>query len=119
MKQGKRVASATVCMALLFMAACGGSDEDSSEPAPAPGTVSATLAWTSNTEGDLAGYRVYFGAAPRNYQQTRGSGLNAGATPELTVTGLTSGTQYYFAVTAYDRVGNESAYSTEVARVAQ
>lgn len=70
-------------------------------------------------EADLAGYRVYFGVSPRAYQQTRGGGLNAGAVAQLKVTGLKSGTTYYFAVTAYDRAGNESAYSSEVSRVIQ
>ena len=33
-----------------------------------------------------------------------------------TITGLASGTQYYFAVTAFDTLGVESLYSNEVSK---
>jgi hypothetical protein len=67
----------------------------------------------------VAGYRVYYGTAPRSYLQTRGSGVNTGSTTNFTASGLTSGRVYYFAVTAYDAAGNESGYSAEVSQVIQ
>jgi hypothetical protein len=73
----------------------------------------ATLTWNANIEPDLAGYRVYYGSAPGTYNQTKGSGVVVTGTSH-TVTGLTSGTRYYFALTAYDSSGNESDYSQEV-----
>lgn len=75
-----------------------------------------TLQWDSNSEADLAGYRVYYGTAPMTYIQPKGSGLDAGLQTTYTVTGLTKGPTYYFAVTAYDSETpqNESDYSNEV-----
>jgi hypothetical protein len=40
--------------------------------------------------------------------------VDAGNTTEYTLTGLTEGTTYYFAATAYDTLDNESGYSTEI-----
>ena len=62
---------------------------------------------------------MYFGSASRSYAQTKGSGLDAGSTPAYTVSGLSSGRTYYFAVTAYDSNGNESEYSAEVSKLVQ
>src|SRR5207247_2578717 len=56
-------------------------------------------------------YNLYYGTAPRNY----GTKISVGRTSAYTVTGLGAGT-YYFAVTAYDVLGNESRYSNEVSQ---
>jgi hypothetical protein len=74
----------------------------------------ANLAWDAVTDPSLSGYRVYYGTAPGTYFQAFGQGLNVGNVPAYTVTGLSSGTRYYFAVTAVDTAGNESTYSNEV-----
>src|SRR5436190_1454855 len=81
--------------------------------AQAPGT-SATLAWDAVTAANLSGYRIYYGTAPGTYLQSAGQGLNVGNVTTYTVTGLSSGTRYYFAVVAYDTSSNESTYSNEV-----
>lgn len=72
------------------------------------GTNSAVLSWDANTEPDLAGYRVYYGTAPRAYQLS----VDVGNTTTYVVTGLGAGA-YYFAVTAYDNAGTEGFYSAE------
>ena len=77
----------------------------------------ATLAWDAVTDPRLSGYRVYFGTAPGTYSQSAGNGVNVGNVTTYTVTGLSSGTQYYFAVTAYDGSNNESVFSNEVSKV--
>ena len=69
-----------------------------------------TLAWDSNTESDLAGYRVYYGTASRNYSMF----IDVGRVNTYTVSGLTDGRTYYFAATAYNTSNVESAYSSEV-----
>jgi len=77
------------------------------------GTAAAgqvTLAWDANTEPDLSGYRIYYGTASGTY----GTPINVGNVLTYTVTGLTDGLTYYFALTAYDTFGNESGYSNEV-----
>jgi chitodextrinase len=82
----------------------------------APGT-SATLAWDAVTAANLSGYRIYYGTAPGTYLQSVGHGLNVGNVTTFTVTGLSSGTRYYFAATAYDTSNSESAYSNEVTKI--
>ena len=75
-----------------------------------------TLTWTpptTNTNGtpltDLAGYDVHYGTSSGNYTST----VSVGNVTSYSFTGLPSGT-YYFAATAYDSAGNQSAYSNEI-----
>lgn len=79
------------------------------------GTI--TLDWVAPTENvdgtaltDLAGYRVYWGAATRSYTD-----MTDITSPDATTTTLTlpSG-DYHVSMTALDEEGNESAYSNEV-----
>ncbi len=69
-----------------------------------------TLAWDQNTEPDLDGYKLYYGNASGDYSQV----IDVGDTTMYTVTNLTAGNTYYFAVTAHDASGYESDYSNEV-----
>ncbi len=71
-----------------------------------------SLTWNSNTEPDLAGYKVYYGTASHSY----GSPVVLGKQTTYTVTGLGSGT-YFFVVSAYDTSGNESGPSNEVSKI--
>ena len=75
------------------------------------------MSWTASPDANVTGYRVYYGTAPGAYSQPRGSGLTTGNATSWTVSGLNPGTLYYFAVTAVDSQGNESAYSNEVSKV--
>lgn len=69
------------------------------------------LSWNANTESDLSGYNVYFGTASRTY-----SGYKAvsNTTTNTSITNLTPGTTYYFAVTAKNTADQESGYSGEI-----
>jgi PKD repeat protein len=74
------------------------------------------LTWnapTTNADGtsltDLAGYWLYYGGESGNY----GPRINVGNQTTYLLSGLTGGQTYYFAVTAYDSYGNESALSNE------
>ena len=80
----------------------------------APPSNSADLAWDAVTGPNLSGYRVYFGTAPGTYLQPLGQGISVGNVTTYTMIGLASGTRYYFAVTDFDILGNESSYSNEV-----
>lgn len=78
---------------------------------------SVTLSWQApaeNVDGspltDLAGYEIYFGEQSRNYFD---SVYVAGAAVTSKTVQLPPGS-YYFAMTAWDVEGNESAYSNEV-----
>ena len=70
------------------------------------------MTWNANTESDLAGYRLYYGTSSRNYP----SSISLGKVTSGTVSGLTVGTTYYFAVKAVDASGNLSGYSAEVTK---
>jgi len=101
-----------------LLVACGGGGGDSA-PGGGGGSTSpktAALAWDAVTDPDLSGYRIYYGAAPGTYVQSVGQGLNVGNVTTYTVTGLSSGTTYYFAATAYDMSNNESTFSNEISK---
>lgn len=75
------------------------------------------LSWVAPTENvdgslltDLAGFRIYYGAASRSYSDMVDV-ASADATSHTL--SLTTG-DYYVAMTALDAEGNESAYSNEV-----
>ena len=75
--------------------------------ATTPGTV--VLVWNANTETDVAGYRVHYGTATAPYSSTVSVSY-----PTATISDLTDGYTYTFAVTAYNTAGAESPYSTSV-----
>ena len=92
-------ASAAIAFALVLGVAIG--------PALAG---QAILSWDANNEPDVSGYKLYYGTATGVY----GTPTTVGNVITYTVTGLTNGQVYFFAVTAYDSFGNESGYSNEV-----
>lgn len=69
-----------------------------------------TLAWDASPSEGVTGYKVYFGEASRIYPFV----YDAGGVLQYTVEGLSIGTTYFFAATAYDIWGNESEYSDEL-----
>ena len=73
-------------------------------------TQTAKVSWQRNTEEDLSGYKVYWGLQSRNYFES----VNSGNVTQQIINNLLTDTLYYFAVTAYDKSGNESDYSAEV-----
>jgi hypothetical protein len=80
----------------------------------------ARLSWSAPTQrvngaplDNLAGFRVYWGQESRNY--TSQAEINAPAVLEYFIDQLGAGT-WYFAVTAFDATGLESAYSAEVSK---
>src|SRR5436190_12128356 len=115
----------SVISILLVAAALGaaGCDDNTSPkdvtPPAAPrglfsvtGDHEATLSWLGNTEGDLAGYRIYEApcASGSSCPYDR---IGATATTKFVATGLTNGVTRYFAISAVDQAGNESALSFE------
>jgi endo-alpha-N-acetylgalactosaminidase len=74
------------------------------------------LAWDAPLQANgtpvtnLAGYKLYVGSQSGQYKST----VPVGMTTTYTVTNLSAGQTYYFAATAYDMTGSESAFSNEV-----
>ncbi len=68
------------------------------------------LSWDANTEADLAGYKIHYGTASRNYTAV----VDVGRVTTCTVPNLAAGQTYYFAATAYNASGASSGYSSEV-----
>jgi Fibronectin type III domain len=78
-----------------------------------------SLSWnadavTTNSATNTTGYTLHTGLSSGNYTQTQ----NAGSATAATVSQLSSGTTYYFVVTAYNAAGVQSAASAEVAVIA-
>ncbi len=74
-------------------------------------TSSAALTWNAITSTPLSGYKVYVGEAPRLYTRT----ITLGTVTSTTVSSLTRGRTYYFAVAAYNSAGT-SPTSNEVSK---
>ena len=69
-----------------------------------------TLVWDANFERDVAGYRLYYGTVPHTYTER----IDVGNVVTATVSNLPGGVVYFFAVTAYNRIGVESLFSNAV-----
>ncbi len=76
-------------------------------------SAQVSLAWDPNTDPDLAGYALYYGTSSGSYS----SSLSLGNVTTYTVTNLSDGVPYYFALTARNTAGLESGYSNEVSYV--
>ena len=74
---------------------------------PANGQV--TLTWQDNPELDVVGYRLYMGTA-----QDKLESKDFVTTNSMTVTGLTNGTTYFFALDAVDGANNHSGQTASV-----
>lgn len=106
----------------LTLAACrpaGPEDGSITDPPQGPATVSITLAWdppSTDAAGqpldDLVGYRLYFGPASP-LDPARDTFVEVGLATSHTLRDLQPGT-YFFAISAMDEAGNESALSNEV-----
>src|SRR5919204_769270 len=87
---------------------------DTTPPAP-PANVTAQagdtqvkLAWSANTEPDLAGYNVYRSTSLPVPLSSPVNGSTKLTTPAFLDTGLTNGTTYYYVVEAVDTSGNKA-----------
>ena len=72
-----------------------------------------TLVWDPVIASNIGGYIVDWGLSEGSYTWS----LDVANNSEVTLTGLTKGTKYYFAVRTYDDTGLQSGYSNEVGLV--
>ncbi len=68
------------------------------------------LAWDPSASGNIAGYNIYYGVVSQTYTNV----VACGNVTTATISNLVSGTTYYFAATALNTSGLESAFSTEI-----
>ncbi len=107
-------------LAVVISACGGGGGGIGSVTVNQVGIGSATLSWmppTQNSDGspltDLAGYKIYYGNESGDYQtiiQLDNPGITI-----FVIENLTPNT-YYFVITAFNRIGNESDFSNEMSR---
>jgi len=88
----------SILLSLIFSETSGAAD-------------SVKISWAANNSSQVAGYKIFQGTSSRNY--TKSVKVSKTST-NTTMTGLTTGTTYYFAATSYDSKGNQSAYSDEI-----
>jgi hypothetical protein len=74
----------------------------------------ALVSWNPSPGPTVVGYNLYYGEASGAYPNM----INAGNTTNTAISGLTEGTTYYFAVTAFTSTGVESSFSSEVSYTA-
>lgn len=104
-----------VCV-FLMLSGCGGSSGGSSNDSSPHSVVLSWVAPATYADGgdmanNLKGYKLHYGTEEKRYTMV----LDVGKVTQYEVKGLSSG-KYFFAVTAYDIAGIESAYSNEVMR---
>jgi len=101
----------------------GASPPDTTPPAAVEGLFAAdardgkvNLTWNASTEADFAYYAIYYDNVSflTIGNRTAFAKLNNITARNLTVTGLTDGTEYFFAVTAVDTGGNEDRTAVSV-----
>jgi hypothetical protein len=71
---------------------------------------SVSLTWDPGSIPNLAGYRLYSGTTPGAFTQR----IEVGNSTTISVSNLTKGQTYFFAVTAYNTSGAESPPSDKV-----
>jgi Fibronectin type III domain len=79
------------------------------EAQSAPPTASVQLAWIASPSTNVVGYKIYYSTSTGVYTATRAFGNVL----TCRIEGLAMGTTYYFAATAVDALGVESAFSNE------
>jgi hypothetical protein len=75
---------------------------------------SATISWNPNTDGDLTGYKIYYGKT-NGGPYGSSTALISKTLSSYTISSLDTGT-YYFVVVAVDTAENESTPSTQVSK---
>lgn len=99
---------------VLVLAACPSSDP-ALDPNISAGGGTARLSWDANTGTDIAGYRIYLATTSGAYGTP--IALTSMNVTTHTVTGLATGTTYFFVVTAFNTDGTESTFSNEVSKM--
>ena len=68
-----------------------------------------SLGWSPSSDTNVTGYNIYYGTSSGDYTNK----VTIGNILATTISNLTYGTTYYFAVTALNSAGDESDFSNE------
>ena len=107
---GEGNASARASFTTLKTAAAPAQPTNVKAVSTGPNSVQVT--WTRSASGDVAGYYVYYGTSATSASKY-GTTYSANTT-SATITGLTTGKEYYFWVTAFNGDGVQSAMNQDV-----
>ena len=77
---------------------------------PVCAQTSVTLAWNAVNSPGVTGYKLYYGVASHSYTNA----LTVTNGTQITVTGLKTGTTYFFSVTMLNSSLGESLFSSEI-----
>jgi len=72
------------------------------------------MTWDPNQEPNVAGYKIFYGTESQNYEIS----IDVGKKTDYTLTGLTAGKRYYWAIKTYDSLKKESGFSKEISGIA-
>lgn len=76
-------------------------------------TGSVSLAWPPSTNLNVAGYAINYGVASHTYSSV----VQVGNITSATISNLTAGCVYYFAINTYGPSGRQSPYCSEITAV--
>jgi hypothetical protein len=77
--------------------------------------ASIGIGWDPSNDPSVVGYKVHYGDQPRHYTKT--VKVKGRFTSSVVIHNLEEGKAYFFAVTAYNAKGKESAYSAEISNI--
>ena len=113
-----------ICMLVFFLSltlnACGGGSNDNPPSGSPPKTGTVTLDWdipTSKKNGDalalseIGGYRIYASTDGNTFSKL--TDVADSSNTQHVIRDLSAGT-YYYSITAYNSVGDESSFSNIV-----
>src|SRR5690349_16233114 len=73
-------------------------------------TEAVTLGWDPSSSSGVSGYRIYWGGASGSYTNY----LDVGNATSASISNLSAGNAYFFAVTAYNTLAVESGFGNEI-----
>lgn len=110
LKNGKKLLIFLILLSLIIIRCGGGISGETTE-----GEI--TLAWDSETDPAVAGYKIHYGTASKavsgQYEHSTDVGMatqTSNNAISYTLRGLTTGQTYYVAVTTYDKSHIESIF---------
>ncbi len=109
---GESEACASVTAATLATAASPSQPRDVKAFSASP--TSVQVSWSLSDSTNVAGYYVYYGTSVNVNLAVRSGTVYSSKTSRATISGLTSGTMYYFWVTAFNSDGVQSALNSNV-----